>query len=126
MIKIIENLPANVFGYAIHGELEARDYDLLRPRLAEYGSYLRGGSNLLIEATEATGLSTLALWEEAKLAWQDIGRVQRIALVGLPLWTQPFTKIAEILHLAAAIKTYPPEKRREAIAWLAGVVSYPT
>lgn len=124
MIKLMHDLPANVLGYAIIGELEGHDYEILRPALNEYARGTAGGVNILVDVTEASGLSTRALWEEAKLEWDKAGVVQRVALIGAPLWTRPFIKLADMLRLGTEVHTFEAERKREAVAWLAGVVAY--
>lgn len=124
MIRVLDSLPANVFGYAIIGDLEASDYRILSPALKQAASVLRGGVNILVDVTQAQGLGTKALWEEAKLQWELAGNVNRVAVVGPPLWTEPFITIAGMIRIGIETETFGADQREEAAAWLAGVISF--
>lgn len=82
MIKLIQNLPANVLGIETEGEISKEDYDrVVVPKMNELAN-LKGEINyLVVLKTSVAEFSAGVWWDDFKLAIRHFSKWNKIAIV---------------------------------------------
>jgi hypothetical protein len=118
MIEELQNLPAGVTGFEAHGKLEATDYrDVVLPALER--AFARGEIRFLIVISDFKGMSGGAMWQDLKFGIEHLRAWKRIAVVTDLEWVTHLTGLFGWMT-PGETKTFPLDKRDEAIAWVAG------
>lgn len=119
MIRVLEELPADVIGFESVGKLTVGDYqDVLAPAIAmaiaDHGKI----RILFVIEGEFGGMEVGAMWQDLKTGIKDWNKWDRIALVTDQRW------IRDGLHLFAwavpgEVKLFHTDERQDAITWIA-------
>jgi hypothetical protein len=118
MLNEISDLPANVIGFEVSGEIEADDYrDVLLPALQRAGA--GGEVRLVIVIPAFEGMSGGAAWQDLKMGVEHWRSWKRIAFVTDVEWMTHATALLGWMT-PGEVKHFPLDQRSEAIAWAAG------
>lgn len=118
MIEELRDLPAGVIGFQASGKLAATDYrDVVLPALER--AFAEGEVRFLIVMTNFEGMTGGALWQDLKVGVEHLRGWKRIAVVTDIEWVTHLTGLFGWMS-PGETKTFPLDRRDEAIAWVAG------
>jgi hypothetical protein len=117
MIKELDNMPAGVIGFETSGKIEAEDYrDVVMPALERAAK--SGEVRFLLVMPEFEGMSGGAVWQDLKVGIEHFRAWKRIAVVTDVNWVSHLTDLFGWMT-PGKTKTFPLDKRDEAIDWVA-------
>lgn len=118
MIKALDDLPAGVTGFEVVGKIEGEDYrDVVIPALEQAAR--SGEVRFVIVMSEFHGMSAGAVWQDLKIGIEHLRAWKRIAVVTDVDWIHHLTTLFGWMT-PGETKTFTPEQRQEALAWVAG------
>ena len=125
MIERIPGLPAGVDGVRCNGKLTVEDYDaVVVPLLAEVQREHRR-LRCLVEREGFDGITPDAAFEDVRLGLRALGSFDGCAVVSDLPWVGEVLQFVRFL-MPYPVRVFPPDRRDEAIAWLAGLPGRPS
>ena len=125
MIERIQGLPAGVDGVRCNGKLTVEDYDaVVVPLLAEVQREQRR-LRCLVEIEGFDGITPSAAFEDVRLGLRALGSFDGCAVVSDLPWVGEVLQVVRFL-MPYPVRVFPPDRRDEAIAWLAGLPGRPS
>ncbi len=125
MIERIEGLPAGIDGVRCSGKLTREDYDaVVVPLLAEVQREQRR-IRCLVQVDGFDGITPAAAFEDARLGLRALGSFDGCAVVSDLAWVGQVLRFTGFL-MPYPLRTFPTDRRDEAIAWLAGLPAAPS
>lgn len=125
MIERIQGLPTGVDGVRCNGKLTVEDYDaVVVPLLAEVQRQQRR-LRCLVEIEGFDGITPSAAFEDVRLGLRALGSFDGCAVVSDLPWVGEVLQVVRFL-MPYPVRVFPPDRRDEAIAWLAGLPCRPS
>jgi hypothetical protein len=116
VITELSGLPDGVVGFEASGKIAAEDYrDVVLPALTRAAE--AGDVRFVLVMSDFAGMSGGALWQDLKMGVEHLRAWKRIALVTDIGW---MTELTDLLGwmTPGETKTFPIERRDEAIEWV--------
>ena len=105
----------NILDIHIKGEVDAEDYESLRPVLERMTTEF-AKVHLLMTA-ESMDMTPGAMWADLKMS-KHLGDLGRMAIVTNKDWLEQMTDVADALP-GLELRQFEPEQRAAALDWLA-------
>ncbi|MGI9309452.1 MAG: STAS/SEC14 domain-containing protein [Gammaproteobacteria bacterium] len=119
MIKQLDDIPADVLGFAVEQKLTAEDYEtVLIPAIENHLKTHSDVRALCVFGEEFDGVEAAAMWEDAKIGLKHIKAWERIAVVSDTEWIKTMVKVGGFA-LPFAVRTFDLDKLEDAKHWLA-------
>lgn len=121
MIEFLKTAP-DVIGVRIGGRIEGSELDAILDRL-EPMLLFDGSTHVFVETYQITGIAIDGLARYAARAMPLFGKLQkfgRVAVVADQAWIRWSTRIESALLPHISYKTFTPDRREEALAWVNG------
>jgi hypothetical protein len=118
MIKIIPDLPSNVIGFEVSGNVTAEDYETVLMPAVEAASSRDRKLRLLYHIGPGFEKFELgAMWDDAKVGLQHYSSWYKIAVVSDAGWIRTSIKVFGFAF-PGHVRTFSNAEMNEAIGWL--------
>lgn len=121
MLTFLDTAP-NVIALTIGGKIEGADLDAILDRL-EPMLETEGPTHVFVETRAITGIAIDGLARYSMRAMPLLGKLRkfgRVAVVADQAWIRFGTRIESALLPFISYKTFTPDRRDEALAWVEG------
>jgi hypothetical protein len=121
MLDFIDST-ADALALRLSGKINGADLDALMDRLDERMAQT-GDVHLFVETHEIDGIEIASLpsyFARAMPLFGKLGRFGRIAVVADQAWVRIATRLESALLPGISYRTFLPEERDEALAWVRG------
>lgn len=117
MITFLKELPANVTGIELSGEVTKAQYDEVFPEIDRLAKR-EGAINYLVKmSTPLKNVTAGAWWDDFKLAMKHFSKWHRIAIVTDDKVIDRLTDVFGFAYPGEA-KTFTPAQYHEAVTWV--------
>lgn len=120
MLERIPELPDDVVGLTARGEVTRDDYrDVLEPAVRSALEHHQKIRILYVIGDDVTGFAPGAIWEDAKVGLEHLGRWERIAVVTGKEWLRRSLRAFAWL-IPSEVEIFDVADESEARAWVTG------
>ena len=116
MVKSEQYQNSNILDIHVKGEVEAEDYEQLRPLIDQITN--KFDKVHLLMSVERMDMTPAAMWEDLKLS-SHLGDFGRMALVTDKDWLNNAADLADALP-GLELRHFEPSQREAALGWLNG------
>lgn len=118
MMQLINNLPDDVVGVSVSGEVEAKDYETVLMPALEAALKRHDRVRILYQFTpEFTGFTAGAMWDDTKLGLAHWKAYERIAVVTDMDWIAHGMRMFAFL-MPGEVKVFANNELDEAKRWI--------
>jgi hypothetical protein len=118
MLHIIENLPRNVVGIEVSGEVTKEEYDeTIVPRIDTLAEQQGEINYLLVIKTDISAFSTGVWWDDFKMAIKHFSKWNKIAIVTDQQGIAKFTDMFSFAHPGEP-KSFKLDEYDKAVNWV--------
>lgn len=117
MFKIINNIPADIFGVEMIGKLTKEDYEKMTARVEEH----RNGKEdlkFLMVIKDFEWKTFDAFWADLKMDVKYLGSVEKTAVVTEKKWMETVSKAIGIVTPKMKVKNFKLDEKDKAVEWL--------
>jgi SpoIIAA-like len=125
MIERTQGLPAGVDGVRCNGKLTRADYDAVVVPLLDEVQREHRRLRCLVEMEGFDGITPDAAFEDVRLGLRALGSFDGCAVVSDLPWVGEVLQFVRFL-MPYPVRVFPPDRRDEAVAWLAGLPGGPS
>lgn len=122
MIRILNNLPKNVLGVELSGEVTKDEYDNVFPKLEKLAKSEGEINYLVVVKTEIKNLTMGVWWDDFKLALKHITKWNKIAIVTGEELIRNTTEVFGFVYPGDS-KSFKLNELDEATDWVSGKVN---
>jgi hypothetical protein len=118
MLEIMQESEGKVVGFRATGKLTTADFDqVLLPRLESPSRQFNKLRALVYMDANFVGWDLPAAWANTKLDIRFHGDLEKVAIVGAPIWEEWCVRLASLL-MKGELRTFKTEQLADAWVWL--------
>lgn len=117
MYREIENLPEDIYGIEMFGEMDEEDYKKMNVSLENY-SQKHKNIKFLMVIRKFEWKNFQSFWADLKMDVKYLGEVTKNAVVTELDWMENISKAINAITPKMKVKTFHLDQQKEAVAWL--------